>query len=48
MHCLYSLVEEYIVDVWEIQKSQLYNSYSRESHQLYSQSFLGDLTVNEG
>ena len=42
---LLSLVKEYIVDVWEIQKHKLYDSGSGPGQQLHSQSSLGDLAV---
>ena len=45
---LLSLVKEYIVDVWEIQKHKLYDSGSGPRQQLHSQSSTGDLAVVEG
>ena len=44
---LLSLVEEYIVDVWEILKHKLYDSDSGPGQQLHSQSSHGDLAVIE-
>ena len=44
---LLSLVEEYIVDVWEIRKHKLYDSDSGPGQQLHSQSSHGDLAVIE-
>ena len=37
MDCLYSLVKEYIIDVWEIRKHKLYDSDSGPGQQLHSQ-----------
>ena len=45
---LLSLVKEYIVDVWEIQKHKLYDSGSGPGQQLHSQSSPGELAVAEG
>ena len=45
---LLNLVKEYIVDVWEIRKTKLYDSDSRPGQQLYSQSSHGDLAVLGG
>ena len=41
MDCLYSLVKEYIVDIWEIRKHKLYDSDSGPGQQLHSQSSPG-------
>ena len=44
---LLSLVKEYIVDVWEIQKHKLYDSDSGPGQQLHYQSSPGDRAVVE-
>ena len=45
---LLSLVKEYIIDVWEIQKHKLFDSDSGPGQQLQFQTSPGDLAVAEG
>ena len=45
---LLSLVKEYIVDVWEIQKHKLYDSDSGPGQQVHFQFSPGDLAAVEG
>ena len=45
---LLSLVKEYIVDMWEIQKHKLYDSDSGPGRPLHSWSLTEDLAMVEG